>query len=52
MITEGIKTQALDIAQILEDGKGENVTVIDVSELNSWTDCFVIATIKSAVKNK
>lgn len=48
MITEGIKTQALDIAQILEDGKGENVTVIDVSELNSWTDCFVIATIKSA----
>lgn len=47
MLSEEIKKQALDIAQLLEDGKGENVTVIDVSELNSWTDCFVIATITS-----
>ena len=48
MLSEEIKNQALEIAQVLEDGKGEQVTVIDVSELNSWTDCFVIATIKSS----
>ena len=38
---------ALEIAKILEDGKAENVVVLDVSELNSWTDFFVIATINS-----
>lgn len=40
--------EALEIAQMLEDSKAENVTVIDVSELNSWTDFFVIATIHSS----
>ena len=40
--------QALDIAQLLEDGKAEQVTVIDVTELSSWTNFFVIATINSA----
>jgi len=39
---------ALEIAQILEDSKAEDVSVIDVSELNSWTDYFVIATIHSS----
>jgi ribosome-associated protein len=39
--------KALEIAQLLEDGKGQNVTVIDVSQLNSWTDYFVIATVTS-----
>ncbi|MBR1537666.1 MAG: ribosome silencing factor [Treponema sp.] len=39
---------ALEIAKILEDSKAENVTVIDVSSLNSWTDFFVIATIHSS----
>ncbi len=43
-----VKDQALEIAGILEDGKAEEVTVIDVSELNSWTDYFVIATIHSS----
>lgn len=40
--------EALEIAQMLEDSKAENVSVIDVSELNSWTDFFVIATIHSS----
>ena len=40
--------KALEIAQLLEDGKGRDVTVIDVSELNSWTDYFVITTITSS----
>lgn len=42
------KENALELAKILEDGKAENVTVIDVSELNSWTDYFVIGTIHSS----
>ena len=44
--------KALEIAQLLEDGKGADVSVINVSELNSWTDYFVIATIQSAVQWK
>lgn len=39
---------ALEIARMLEDGKAENVAVIDVAELSSWTDFFVIATIHSS----
>lgn len=42
------KENALELAQLLEDGKAENVRVLDVSELSSWTDFFVIATIRSA----
>lgn len=42
------REEALEIAQILEDSKADDVTVIDVSELNSWTDYFVIATIHSS----
>ena len=41
---------ALEIAKILEDGKAENVTVLDVSELNSWTDFFVIGTVRSGIQ--
>lgn len=43
-----VKQQALEIAGLLEDGKGENVTVIEVSQLTSCADYFVIATIKSS----
>ena len=39
--------KALEIARLLEDGKGRDVKVLDVSELNSWTDYFVIATVTS-----
>ena len=40
--------KALEIAQLMEDSKGMDVTVIDVSELNSWTNYFVIVTITSS----
>ncbi len=41
------KEKALEIAKIMEDGKGLDVTVLDVSGLNSWTDYFVITTVTS-----
>ena len=42
------KEKALEIANLMVDFKGENVTVLDVSQLNSWTDYFVIVTINSS----
>ena len=45
---KSIKEKALEIGRLLSDGKAEDVVVLDVSELNSWTDYFVIATIHSS----
>ena len=42
------KEKALEIAKIMEDGKGIDVKVLDVSQLNSWTDYFVIVTVTSS----
>ncbi len=43
-----VEEKALEIATLLEDGKGKDVKVLDVSELNSWTDYFVICTVTSS----
>ncbi len=40
--------KALEIAKLMEDGKGQNVCVLDVAALNSWTDFFVIVTVTSS----
>lgn len=48
MANKATEQKALEIARLLEDGKGKDVVVLDVSELNSWTDYFVIATINSS----
>lgn len=45
-----VNEMALEIAQLMEDGKGTDVTVLDVSELNSWTDFFVIVTVSSSAQ--
>ena len=42
------REKALEIASLMEDGKGENIAVIDVSKLSSWTDYFIIVTVNSA----
>ena len=47
---KSIKEKALEIAGLLSDGKADDVVVLDVSELNSWTDFFVIATIRSSMQ--
>lgn len=43
-----IKEMVEEIATLMEDGKGQDVVVLDVSKLNSWTDYFVIVTITSS----
>ena len=37
------------ICALLEEHKGSGVTALDLRELNSWTDFFVIATVLSGV---
>lgn len=46
-MTEEIKKQAEVIKAFLEDHKGIETKVIDVSEECSWTDCFIITTVTS-----
>ncbi len=48
MAEKTAETQALELAKILEDGKAEDVTVIQVTKLTSCADYFVIATIHSS----
>lgn len=45
---KSLKEKALEIATIAEDFKGDDVIVIDVSQLSSWTDYFVIVTVNSS----
>lgn len=40
--------KALEIANLLEDGKAEDLAVIEVTKLTSCADFFVIATIHSS----
>ena len=40
--------KAKELALLIEDGKGIDVTLLDVSGLNSWTDYFVISTVTSS----
>ena len=44
---EQTKLQADKICEFLKDHKGQEVTLIDVSEECSWTDYFIICTVTS-----
>lgn len=43
-----VEQKAKELAQLMEDGKGNDTTLIDISGLNSWTDYFVITTVNSS----
>ena len=43
-----MEEKAIEIARLMEDGKGNDVTLLDISGLNSWTDYFVIVTVNSS----
>lgn len=47
MIDAKTKGSAMAIARLVEDGKGGQVVLLDISELCSTADCFVIATTNS-----
>ena len=44
--------KAVEIAKLITDGKGRNVTLLDISGLNSWADYFVIATVTSSAQQQ
>ncbi len=46
-MTSTTLTQTTNIAKKLVELKGEDVVALDISELNSWTDSFIIATVTS-----
>jgi ribosome-associated protein len=41
------KALALELAALIRDHRGESVIVLDLRDLNYWTDFFVIATVAS-----
>jgi ribosome-associated protein len=42
------KTVALELAALIKDHRGESVIVMDLRDMNYWTDFFVIATVTSS----
>jgi ribosome-associated protein len=40
------------LAELLREHKGQDVTVLDLREINNWTDFFVIATVSSITHMK
>ena len=42
-----IDTQAAALGELLRDHKGQDVSVLDLREINNWTDFFIIATVSS-----
>ena len=48
MMMKTTEEKAIEIAKLMIDGKGKDVTLLDISGLNSWTDYFVIVTVSSS----
>ena len=48
VIQKSEQDKALEIANLMEDGRGQDVRVLVVTGLNCWTDYFVIVTVTSS----
>jgi ribosome-associated protein len=46
------RTDALAIAELIAEHRGEDVVVLDVGEMAGWTDYFVIATVASSARRR
>ena len=42
--------KAQEIARLMEAGNGRNVALLNIAELNSWTDYFIIVTVTSSTQ--
>jgi ribosome-associated protein len=47
-----VKNDVLDIAKLLADHRGEEVTALYIGEMSDWTDYFIITTVRSAAHLK
>ena len=45
---KSIEEKAVEIAKLLQDGKGRDVVLLNEAEVSSWTDYFVIVTVTSS----
>lgn len=52
MDNKTVQEKAQELARLIQDGKGDSVVLLDISELNSWTDYFVIATVSSVAQSQ
>jgi ribosome-associated protein len=50
MSTQGqdLQNLAVETAKLIDDHKGSDTVLINVSEVNSWTDYFIISTAMSS----
>jgi len=48
----GIKDLVLKVAELLRDKRAQNIVVLDLDKLATFTDFFVICTVKTAVQTK
>jgi ribosome-associated protein len=39
--------QTSELGRLLQEHKGEDVSLLDLREINNWTDFFIIATVTS-----
>jgi len=46
-LLQEIKIQTQGLSSLLTEHKGQNVSVLDLSSFNAWTDFFIIATVTS-----
>ena len=44
-----VQELALALGNLIRDHRGEDVVILDLRELNSWTDFFIVATVSSSV---
>ena len=49
---EGMKDLVLKVASLLRDKRARNIVVLDLDKLATFTDFFVICTVKTAVQTK
>jgi ribosome-associated protein len=47
-LPEDSKTTALALAALIREHRGGDVVVMDLRDINSWTDFFVVATVSSS----
>jgi ribosome-associated protein len=47
MLTETSAAAASAVGELLREHKGQDVSVLDLRGMNTWTDFFVIATVSS-----
>ena len=48
----GMKGLVLKVAELLRDKRAQNIVVLDLDKLATFTDFFVICTVKTAVQTK